>query len=168
VKPALDYSRVVHTSVQRVSLRTTLALVGLVAAILAAVVLVGTLISGQAPGLRDVGVMAGVVAFVALLVQVQSLRITVRSNELIVRLFPFWTTRVPVHEIASVEVATYQPIREFGGWGIRYSFRDSTTAYTIGGTRGVRIVTTRGRKLLVGTLDPEALAAAIDSVRPRP
>jgi hypothetical protein len=92
------------------------------------------------------------------------LRVTVGSTELLIRFFPI-RRRIPIDEIATWEPVEYQPIREFGGWGIKWSMRDGTTAYTVHGTGGVRVTTTKGKKLLIGTQRPADLAAAIASAK---
>jgi hypothetical protein len=92
------------------------------------------------------------------------LRVTVTSTEVVISLVPF-RRRYPIDEVATWEPTDYRPIREFGGWGIRWSLRDSTTAYTMQGNRGVRIVTTKGKKLLIGSQRPEDLAAAIAAAK---
>ena len=44
----------------------------------------------------------------------------VRSDGLYIRFYPFWWRRIGFDEIQSCQVRTYRPIREYGGWGIRY------------------------------------------------
>jgi hypothetical protein len=100
---------------------------------------------------------------VVLLVLIR-LRVTVTSTELVIRYFPL-RRRIPLHDIAAWEATEYKPIREFGGWGIKWSHHDSTTAYSMYGTGGVRVVTAKGKKLLIGTQRPAELAAAIASAK---
>lgn len=59
------------------------------------------------------------------------------------------------------EVVDYRPLRDYGGWGLRWSpFKGA--AVTVSGTRGVKVRTPKGRSVLVGSQHPEALAAALD------
>ena len=55
---------------------------------------------------------------------------------------------VPFTEIRDLEAVKYGPLREFGGWGIRWSFRK--TAWTIRGDRALRLTLENGRSLYVG------------------
>ncbi len=59
---------------------------------------------------------------------------------------------VPFTEIRDLEAVKYGPLREFGGWGIRWSFRK--TAWTIRGDRALRLTLENGRSLYVGSEDP--------------
>jgi len=66
-------------------------------------------------------------------------------------------------DIASVEVHAFAPLRDFGGYGIR--FNGEMQAYYLQGDRGVKITTVYGKKYLVGSDHPAHLAAVIDSAR---
>ena len=52
-------------------------------------------------------------------------------------------------EIDEVWVRTYRPIREYGGWGIRYGFKG--IAYNVRGNHGVQIILKDGSRILIGT-----------------
>ncbi|MBK9257378.1 MAG: hypothetical protein IPM42_18055 [Saprospiraceae bacterium] len=53
-------------------------------------------------------------------------------------------------EINTAEVREYKPIREYGGWGIRYGF--SGKAYTTKGKTGLQLTLKNGNKnILIGT-----------------
>ena len=74
---------------------------------------------------------------------------------------PTYRRFVPIETVRSVEVVTYRPIADYGFWGIRWG-RDGERALIARGNRGVRIELKDGRKLLIGSQQPELLAAAID------
>ena len=74
---------------------------------------------------------------------------------------PTYRRYVPIESVRSVEVVTYQPIADYGFWGIR-SGRDGERALIARGNRGVRLELTDGSKLLIGSQCPELLAAALD------
>lgn len=70
--------------------------------------------------------------------------------------------RIPLDNIASAEVRSFSPLREFGGYGIR---RNRTTwGYFLRGDRGVGITTVSGRDILIGSDHPERLAAAVQAM----
>jgi hypothetical protein len=79
---------------------------------------------------------------------------------------PAYRRVVALEVVRAVEVVTYRPIVDYGGWGIRLR-RDGDRALIARGNRGVRIELSDGSKLLIGSQRPEALAVAIDgAVRP--
>jgi hypothetical protein len=67
--------------------------------------------------------------------------------------------RVPWTAIESVESVDYRPLREYGGWGIRW--RPGALAYNVSGSRGVSLSRPGDRDLLIGSQRPDELAAAI-------
>jgi hypothetical protein len=59
-------------------------------------------------------------------------------------------------EIERVTVRSYAPLAEFGGWGIRFSWRG--TAQTVSGHNGVEIrKKSKRRFLLIGTQNPDKI-----------
>lgn len=88
----------------------------------------------------------------------------VRKNGLYVRFYPFHLAfkTFPFEVIQNYEIQTYNPIRDYGGWGIRY--RAKGKAYTTSGNRGVLIKYldgTKMKKLMIGSQNPEKLFEAI-------
>jgi len=61
--------------------------------------------------------------------------------------------------IKNCRVRTYRPIREYGGWGIR--FGRAGKAYNVSGSRGVQLQLKNGKGLLIGSQRPEELARVI-------
>ncbi len=88
-----------------------------------------------------------------------------RNDQLLVELAPFWTREVPLSEIESVEAVTYRPIRDFGGWGIRYGFFKKQWAYNMKGKEGVLLGLVDKKPLLVGSQRAQELADAIIAVQ---
>ncbi|MEI8280664.1 MAG: hypothetical protein WCG87_12975 [Bacteroidota bacterium] len=60
-------------------------------------------------------------------------------------------------DIEQAYVRKYSPIKEYGGWGYRYSFRNGM-AYNIAGNMGLQIVKKGGKKILIGTQKPDEVA----------
>ena len=52
-------------------------------------------------------------------------------------------------ELKSYEVRTYKPIREYGGWGVRYGSKGK--AYNVSGNRGVQLQLKNGKRILIGS-----------------
>lgn len=86
----------------------------------------------------------------------------VRSDGLYIRYFPFHLSfhKTSLEDLAKYEVRTYSPLREYGGWGIRYGWKGK--AYNVRGNRGVQLELTKGGRILIGSQKPEELAEAID------
>ncbi len=84
----------------------------------------------------------------------------VRPGEVRIRFWPFARRRIPANEIVFYEARTYSPIREYGGWGVRYGFGRGM-AYSMSGNRGVQLELTDGKRVLIGSQRPEELAAAL-------
>ena len=86
----------------------------------------------------------------------------VTERELTVTFGAFLTLyrkRLSLREITTAEAATYSPIAEYGGWGIRGWGRN--IALNARGNRGVRLTLRDGRRVLVGSQQPEELAEAL-------
>jgi hypothetical protein len=96
-----------------------------------------------------------------------SLRMTTDlvSDGLRIRFFPFYRRSIPLDEIKSFEVREYSPLREYGGWGVRFSPKHGT-AYNVSGNRGVQLVLMSGKRVLIGSQEPERLANALRNFVP--
>lgn len=85
----------------------------------------------------------------------------VRDDGLYIRFAPLHRSfrRVPWSAIDSVEATRYRPLREYGGWGIRW--RPGAIAYNVSGSRGVFLTRLDERDLLIGSQQPDELASVI-------
>lgn len=75
----------------------------------------------------------------------------VLDDGIYIRFSPFhWTfRRIAFTEIKQCKVQTYNPIRDYGGWGVRIRYKGK--AYNVSGDRGVQIELTNGDRLLIGS-----------------
>jgi hypothetical protein len=62
------------------------------------------------------------------------------------------------NEITEAYVREYKPLKEYGGWGIRGSFRNGK-AYNVSGNKGLQLVLKNGKKILLGTNKSDELTA---------
>ncbi len=87
----------------------------------------------------------------------------VRLDGIYIRFFPFHfsSKKIAFQDLQSFEVRTYNALREYGGWGIRYGPQGK--AYNVGGNRGVQLVLTDGKRILIGSQKPEEFLAAIQA-----
>ncbi|MHC4691902.1 MAG: DUF6141 family protein [Planctomycetota bacterium] len=117
------------------------------------------------PTLLSIFAMAIPIA-VTILFFILKLETEVRSDGLYIRFYPMHIRfkRFTGENLAESYARTYKPIREYGGWGIRCSFTGKGKAYNVSGNKGVQLVLTNGKKLLIGSQKPDELAAAIDKM----
>jgi hypothetical protein len=84
----------------------------------------------------------------------------VQPGLLKVRLFPFRFRDIPIVDIEKALPRTYSAMREYGGWGIRFS-RSNGRAYNAHGDQGVQLTLRGGQLVLIGSQRAEELAAAL-------
>lgn len=90
------------------------------------------------------------------------LRTRVTQTELVVTfgaLFPLYRRCIRRADIASIQVVTYRPLPDYGGWGIRCMGRN--VALNARGNQGVCLSLHDGRTVLIGSQRAEALAEAL-------
>ena len=124
--------------------------------------LYGKSLSHLAPGivgafLSIIGV--GICSFVFYVMKMET---TVRNDGLHIRFYPLIRRLIRFDDIERSEVRTYKPVREYGGWGIRGGLGKAGGAYNVSGNRGVQLELTNGKRLLIGSQQPEKLAQAIE------
>jgi len=103
-----------------------------------------------------------IVGAVAALFYSLRLQTEVRADGIYIKMWPLHRSsrRISWSEIKRYESKRYKPIREFGGWGIRWM--PGKLAYNVHGNRGVWIERINGQAVLVGSQHPEELVKAID------
>lgn len=86
----------------------------------------------------------------------------VRDDGIYVKMWPLHRSfrHISWSEIERYEARQYSPLREFGGWGVRW--KPGKIAYNVGGNQGVWIQRTTGRSVLVGSQRVEDFTRAID------
>ncbi len=87
----------------------------------------------------------------------------VDAERLQVRLVPLPTRTIALDRIRRCYVRTYRPIRDYGGWGWRFSRQGQ--AYNARGNRGVQLELIDGRRILIGSQNPEELLRALHAAR---
>jgi hypothetical protein len=73
---------------------------------------------------------------------------------------PFAKRNIQRNEIEKMEVVTYEPLFEYGGWGVRYSLRKRGWCYNVSGDKGLLITYKNGKTFLIGTQKPDELKLA--------
>jgi hypothetical protein len=128
--------------------------------------------SGQMPPLRGGDITAMVFTFflclaITLLFLLLKLTTEVRPEGLSVRFTPLMAKPViiPFHTVKSYHIRTYRPILEYGGWGIKRGIGGQ--AYNVSGNKGLQLELNDGKKILIGTRQPERLKLAVDGAANR-
>jgi len=95
------------------------------------------------------------------------LRVIITRHDLTIRLgiLGIKVLQLKLADIDAVEKHEFAPLRDFGGYGIR--FNREMQAYYLRGNRGVKITTASGKKYLIGSDNTERLAAVISLVSGR-
>lgn len=92
----------------------------------------------------------------------------INSDGVYIKYFPFHLKYkfFSWESIESAKVRSYNPLMEFGGWGIKrtkLSFRNfrfeikSSICYTVSGTNGLELSLKNGKKVMIGTHSPNSL-----------
>ncbi len=121
--------------------------------------------AAEGPG-AAVGIAVGVYALLAALLWLflaGNLVTEVEADGVYFRYFPFHRARqrIGLEQIDQWEARRYNPLLDYGGWGIRIGLRARGKAYNMYGRWGVWFRTGDGRQCLLGTQQPEAFAAAL-------
>ncbi|MDT3437482.1 hypothetical protein [Haloarcula sp. 1CSR25-25] len=109
------------------------------------------------PGLAIIGVVATFL---------YSLRLEteVRADGIYLKLWPIHRSfrQIEWSDIERYESKKYRPLRDFGGWGIRWA--PGKIAYNVSGNQGVWLERRNGGSVLVGSQHVEDFVTAIDEV----
>lgn len=83
--------------------------------------------------------------------------------------WPFIRTHkiIPLSTIQSINVEKYRPIREYGGWGYRFSMKGRGLCLNVSKNKGLRIIMKDGYELLIGTQREEELRTIIQKINKR-
>jgi len=66
---------------------------------------------------------------------------------------------IKMDEIESFQAMKYSPLKEYGGWGIKYGFKGK--AYNISGNKGVKVFLKNGSNVMFGSQKYQELARAL-------
>jgi hypothetical protein len=103
----------------------------------------------------------GLVCLIVALFRMVRLQVQIGEDEIRYRFYPFHRRFrvIKKAEVSSISVRTYDALGEYGGQGIRYGRKGM--AYTITGNYGIGIIMGTGKEILLGTGQPEKVAAAL-------
>lgn len=92
------------------------------------------------------------------------LKTTVTKDRINFRFYPFHLKEqeYSLSDIEKMEVVKYNPIGEYGGWGIRGI--GNNKAFNVKGSQGLKIHFKNGSKILLGTQKPQELQKVIQEL----
>ena len=106
---------------------------------------------------------AALVFFITLLFIFMRLETQIREDGIYYRLFPFQLKMKSIswNRISKAFIREYKPLTEYGGWGIRMGLFGSGWAVNVSGNKGLQLIYDNGKKLLIGTNEPDVLESAL-------
>jgi hypothetical protein len=78
--------------------------------------------------------------------------------------FHFKPKTILWQDIKSAEVRKYEPLKEYGGWGIK-GYSNKNKAYNVKGNLGLQVVLKNGNKILFGTQKADELSGILKSIK---
>ncbi|WP_027393396.1 hypothetical protein [Aquimarina latercula] len=120
---------------------------------------------------KDVGtttlvITASSFALVILIFALMKLETQIKNDGIYIRFFPFHIKFIQYDwgSIKQLYIRKYDPIYEYGGWGIRMNIRGKGKAFNISGNIGLQLEFLNNKKLLIGTNKPEKLSEALKKI----
>ncbi len=82
------------------------------------------------------------------------------------RFFPFHVSAKTItwDNVSKAYIRKYNPIKEYGGWGIRWGAFGKGDAYNMSGSMGLQLELKNGKKLLFGTQRSDDLDQVIEQL----
>ena len=92
------------------------------------------------------------------------LRMKVNEKGLHYQFFPFHLKSHTINkeDIKKIKAMEYSPLKEYGGWGIRYGFKGK--AYNVSGNKGVKVFLTNGTNIMFGSQQFKELEKSLKTV----
>ena len=89
--------------------------------------------------------------FIPFLFYLFELRLKVNAEGLHFQFFPFHFKLhiIKMADIEKFKAMEYSPLKEYGGWGIKYGFKGK--AYNVSGNKGVKIFLNNGTNIMFGS-----------------
>ena len=138
------------------------AILGLLVAafVVVAVVTIVEVVAGRPGEVWLIVVGPLVVLVVAVLLSLSHLDVDVTDEGVTIAFRYVWPARrIGFSEIVGLEIRRYDPLLEYGGWGVRLGPKGS--AYMTSGNEGVQLRLRKGLPVLIGSRNPHELEAAI-------
>ena len=117
---------------------------------------------GRRP-MSDIGLISALAFLVLINALFYSMKLitTIDKDAITVKFYPFhfFPKRFEWSQLSDVIVRQYNPLKEFGGWGLRGFGKRSVM--TVSGTWLIEVVFVNNQSLLIGTCKPEEVKEAL-------
>lgn len=102
-------------------------------------------------------------ALIVVLFRLLCLETRISDEAIQFRFFPFQRKfrNISKAALSKAYVRRYRPLMDYGGWGIRWNLMGKGSAYNVSGNEGMQLEYKNGRKLLIGTREPEKVAQVL-------
>jgi hypothetical protein len=120
---------------------------------------------GNNPSPDFVLIMTGTIPVaVIILFRLMTLETNINDTGIYYRFRPFQRKPrvIKPEDIMNYDVKKYSPLRDYGGWGIRYGLKGK--AYNVSGNQGVLFKLKNGKRFMIGTQNPVSIKAAMDKL----
>lgn len=109
---------------------------------------------------------AAILIFTTVLFYLMRLETVIKSDGIYYRFFPFQIKlkKISWEEISHAYIRKYNPIMEYGGWGIRNGFLRSGKAYNVSGNEGLQMIYTSNKRFLLGTKKANELKSVLSQL----
>ena len=107
-----------------------------------------------------------VIAAVNIMIFGARLETQIKDNSVYYKFFPFIWNWKYIHRdnIDHYEIKQFKALSEFGGYGYRKRFFKKQTGIIVKGNQGLLLTLHDGRKLMIGTQQPNALGEAMHKI----
>ncbi len=121
------------------------------------------------PFIPDKGITFSVVVILAVtvLLVVARLDTEIRNDGIYYRFLPFqWSMkRISWKQISESYIRRYNPLLEYGGWGLRIGLFGHGWAFSASGNKGLQLIYKNGTKFLLGTQKPEEIERVLQQLQ---
>jgi hypothetical protein len=115
--------------------------------------------------MSNIGMMlaAGLMLLLTIMFFLLRLETQIKKDGIYLRFFPFHLSfrHYNWDKISKSFVRQYNPVGEFGGWGIRFGFIGKGKAFNVSGNKGLQLEFSDKSKLLIGTNKPDELTETL-------
>jgi hypothetical protein len=103
---------------------------------------------------------------ILIILKTSRLLVEIRNDGIHFRFFPFFLKwrKISKEEINNYTVGKYNPIGEYGGYGVRKSYGKYGRAYNVSGNLGLRLYLKNGKVVLFGIQRTQAVSAAMQKM----
>ena len=93
------------------------------------------------------------------------LRIKVSNKGLHYQFFPFHfkSHTIKIEDIEKFKAMEYSPLKEYGGWGIKFGFKGK--AYNVSGNKGVKVFLKNNTNIMFGSQRHNELSKALKKIK---